>query len=364
MLNSEYQVNYKNEITNKIVDYGLKFISIMSLPLVVIAYFAVEASHCFIIRLIPFILSLTVLIIYLNRSKINIDNKLWIFIASLFVTGIYALVLGLIDMASLWFVVAIIYALFSKTKKLPLHIFLFSLLLIICTGICMYVKNPYIPIDYGFKNCHFACISIRIINFIIIGFLILKILKMFLSTIELYINGILEKNIILEQLNLSVKKEAEHKLGNQILKNDMDKQELDLKYKRKELAEAYSKIMQFNILLSNIKTDILNKKYNEAIVTATANQLHNYNMENFIVKFNEMYSDFRTKLCSKFPQFSTTEVNVCLLITSGLKSAEAAQLLNVTETSIAKYRNRIRKKIGLNNNADIAMHLLDLFGFS
>lgn len=354
---------YISIISAKIINYTIKFISIASIPLSVIAFFAIEKSECLLIKFSPFLFTAIVLAIFFFKKLISINLKSSILIAIFYFVGIYTLLLGLLDMASLWFILAIIFAFYSKSKKLPIIIFSSAFLLTLITGILMISKNPHFPIDYGFKNCQFACVTIRIINFLIIGFLIFKILRMFFETVELYIREITEKNIVLEQLKAIEQKEAEQNLKNQILKSNIEKHQLELYYKRKELTNAFSKILKFNNLLSDIKKEITNQNYKNAIANLSAHQTKNYGVETFILKFNEIYPDFIIKLQENYPQLTETDVKVCVLISAGLKSSEIGNMLNVSETTIGKYRNRIRKKLNLENNADIAAFLFENLKF-
>lgn len=352
---------YKKDIANKIITYGISYITLFAIPLNSITYFAIQQSESIIIRIIPTFFTLAVLGLFFFKNKISIGLKYHIFIVLLFGVGIYTLLLGLLDMASLWLILSIIFAFFDKTKNLPLYIFSSAFVLIAITGILMIFKNPNIPIDYGFENCQFACVSIRIINFLIIGFLIFKILKMFFSTIDLYINEIIDKNIVLEELKISEKNEAEQKFKNQILKNDIEKQELELKYKHKELTNAFSKIIQFNNMLDDLKKELRNKDLEKISLSIKTFQSVNYSLERMIVIFNELYPQFSIKLEESFPQLTETDIKVCILLTSGLKSIEIAQILSVTEATVGKYRNRIRKKLELESNADIVRFLLTKF---
>jgi len=49
----------QHNISDKIINYGLAFIAIISLPLNVIIYFAITNSHCIIIKIMPNLLSLS-----------------------------------------------------------------------------------------------------------------------------------------------------------------------------------------------------------------------------------------------------------------------------------------------------------------
>ncbi len=72
-------------------------------------------------------------------------------------------------------------------------------------------NNEYIPIYYGFENCQFSCVSIRILHFLLIGFQIYYILNLFISTINTNFKTIEDKAIELEKLNISLKNEEKEK---------------------------------------------------------------------------------------------------------------------------------------------------------
>jgi len=167
--------SYQHKIAITIINYGISFITLASFPLIIIAFLAVQKGPFLIIKYIPEILTGLVTTLYFSRNRIQLTTKIKMFVSLLFLTGLYTLLLGLLDMASLWFILAIIFALFDEKKSISLMIFFAAVFFIVITGLLMMFKNPYIPIDYGFKNCQFACVAIRIINFLIIGFLVFKI---------------------------------------------------------------------------------------------------------------------------------------------------------------------------------------------
>jgi len=350
--------DFKQYLTDKIINYGLKFLSLISIPLNIIVYFALINSDYYILRIIPVFFGILLILKFIYRDKFTQFFKLRILVSLTFFTGLYTLLLGLLDMASLWFILSIIFALFDTKKNTAFIIFVIALFFIIATGLLLVLKNPYLPVDYGFENCQFACVSVRIINFLIIGFLIFKILNMFFDTINLYIEEILEKNIVLEQLKATEQKETEQKFINEMLRRDFKRQEAEIKFKRNQLTEATYKVIKFNNALITIKQYIKEKNYSDALRTISLFQSGDFGFESFLHKFNELYPDFIQNLSLRYPQLTKTDIKICVLITAGLKSVEIAEMLNISDISVAKYRNRIRKKLDLEQNADIAQYLL------
>lgn len=196
---------------DKIINTSLLCIAIFALPLNIIIYFALNESEYLFPRLIPPFLGLIGIIAAFFRNKINFTLKSWGLIIFLFIVGCFNLILGLIDTASLWFVLSIIHTLFVAKKNEALIIFFISFLTIFFIGILMMLKNSFIPLNYHFKNCQFACVAVRIIHFLLIGCLIYYILHIFISTIKKNIKDLEEKNIRLNQLNMQLHKEMTEK---------------------------------------------------------------------------------------------------------------------------------------------------------
>jgi signal transduction histidine kinase len=185
----------------------------MAIPLNVIIYFALEYSSTNVIRWLPIIFGITViaLSVFANKLKPSVTSS--ILIADMFFAGMFNLLLGLIDLASLWFVLSIIFVLISKNKKSALIIFVFALMLIIITGVLMMNRNSHFPIKYGFENCQFACVSVRLLHFLLIGYLVYRVLSKFIETIYKNVSEIEEKLVELRKLNDIVVLERDEKIA-------------------------------------------------------------------------------------------------------------------------------------------------------
>lgn len=198
-------------LIRKITFNSIVYVAFMSIPLNVITFFAIEKSEYQIVRIFPPLLGLFVILLAIIRKSINITYTTFLFVSILFLAGSFNLLLGLIDLASLWFLLAIIFTLLTSQRKNALFIFILSFIFILVTGILMMLKNQFIPLDYGFENCQFACVSIRILHFLLIGFLVYYILNIFISTINNNFNIIEEKANQLEILNIALKNEEKEK---------------------------------------------------------------------------------------------------------------------------------------------------------
>lgn len=195
-------------LIDRITNSSIVFIAVMGIPINIITYFALRESQHQFPRYIPALLGLVTVIAAFLREKIPLKQKLWGFIAILFITGCYNLLLGLIDMASLWFVLAIIYALFISEKKEALVLFATSLSAVLVAGILMMTKISFIPLEYKFETCQFACVSVRILHFLMIGSLIYYILDKFYREIRKNLDDLRKQSNDLESVNRVLERES------------------------------------------------------------------------------------------------------------------------------------------------------------
>lgn len=195
-------------LIDRITNNSIVFIAVLGIPINIITYFALQESQYQFPRYIPPILGLVSVIAAFLRGKIPLKPKIFGFIAILFIAGCYTLLLGLIDMASLWFVLAIVYALFISEKKEALILFAMSLLAVLVAGILMMTKISFIPLDYQFESCQFACVSVRILDFLMIGSLIYYILDKFYREIRKNLDDLRKKSTDLENVNRALERES------------------------------------------------------------------------------------------------------------------------------------------------------------
>ena len=83
----------KRRILTKIADFGIVFIALISIPLNVVAYFALKNSQYQLPRTVPLIITIFIIILTIFRRKIKLEIKIWIFISILFTAACYTLFL-------------------------------------------------------------------------------------------------------------------------------------------------------------------------------------------------------------------------------------------------------------------------------
>jgi DNA-binding CsgD family transcriptional regulator len=346
----------KENYVAKIIDFGLVFIAWMSLIINAISFYALQHSEYRIIPWLPVIMAIFLIGLALMRKKIALNIKAGLFILTLISGALFSLSIGLLDIASLWFVAAIIYSIFIDKKK-ALYVFLFSFISMLITGVLIMMKLENFPIDYKFDSCLFACVAIRIVNFFIIGYLIYYLFHIFLSTIDLYVENLSEKNKILGKLNLSLQKQMEEKTKNEHLKISLAIKEKELENKKVELSELTTKMIAFNKVLMEIESCVIQNNLEEAKRIIKYNTYSNYNWERFKYSFEEVYPYFFKNLRSTYSNITDNELKLSAFLLLKLRTKDIAKIMAISENSVSKNRNRLRKKLNIDSQTKLSVFL-------
>ena len=112
-----------NNLNDIISNISILIVAIFSIPLNIIVFFALKESEFQIIRLVPPCFALVSIILALFRNKIEFRTKIWAFIGLMFCTAWFNLLLCLLNLVTLWFIMILVYSLFSLKKRVSLLIF-------------------------------------------------------------------------------------------------------------------------------------------------------------------------------------------------------------------------------------------------
>jgi len=201
----------KRDLINAITDKSILFLAFMSIPLNIIVFLALKESEYLAPRFVVPVFSVLVILLAVFRKKIDYQIKIWTLNIIFFSGAVFTLLLGLLDMASLWFVLTIIYTLFISKKNEAAYVFITGLILMIITGFLLVSKISFVPLKYNFENCHYACVITRIIHYIMVGYLIYYIIGSFIREIRQNIAELKRKALDLERANANLQAEMDEK---------------------------------------------------------------------------------------------------------------------------------------------------------
>lgn len=77
----------------------------------------------------------------------------------------------------------------------------------------------------------------------------------------------------------------------------------------------------------------------------------------FLLRFQEVYSDFMSNFTKKHPNLTTTELTLCAMIFLGFTSKEIAQYTFIAHTSVQKRKNRLRKKLKVDPYTNLYLYI-------
>jgi signal transduction histidine kinase len=200
-----------NDLNDRISNRSILLVAIFSIPLNIIIFFALKESEFQIIRLVPPFFSFIAILLAIFREKINFGFKIWTFIWLMFCTAWFNLLLGLLDLASLWFIMAIIYSLFISQKNQALIVYLLAFISLLVMGIIMIAELSFLPLKYNFENCHYPCVTVRILHFLLISSIIYYIMNLFISTNRSNVRHLQTQAADLQEANKTLQKEMKEK---------------------------------------------------------------------------------------------------------------------------------------------------------
>lgn len=145
--------------------------------------------------------------------------------------------------------------------------------------------------------------------------------------------------------------------------------EHDLRHKSQELSHTTMNLIrkneifidlisQLNKIKENVNgqtpSDKIAKQINLIQKQIQENIEHDDDWHKFEENFDLVYENFLGKLGQSYPQLNITDKRICAYLKMGLSSKEIAPLLNMSVRSVEMTRYRLRKKMGLGHDVNLA----------
>ena len=145
----------------------------------------------------------------------------------------------------------------------------------------------------------------------------------------------------------------------------------ELRHKSEELIRTTLNIVRKNEILLDIKKEVLGISHSiseENLVSLRRKTLrllgqidtnieHDDDLQAFQSTFDSVHHDFFKKLEETYPELNNKEKLLCAYIKMNLLSKEIAPLLNISLRGVEISRYRLRKKLGLEEGANLAEFL-------
>lgn len=150
-----------------------------------------------------------------------------------------------------------------------------------------------------------------------------------------------------------------------------EKLEAEIKYKNQELASATMHLVQKGEILLTVQEAldrILEKSTNPGVKKDIQQLLNLLNSdtkldedwEQFAFHFDQVHVDFLKRLREQFPQLSLNDHKLSAYLRMNLSTKEIAPLMNISVRGVEASRYRLRKKLGLPNDANLTEFMMEV----
>ncbi len=173
----------------------------------------------------------------------------------------------------------------------------------------------------------------------------------------------------LNQQWAALEKEREQQLYEERIRNRNEQLQLDIISKSKQLANSTFNLIRKNEILFQIKGELeqtkndlgarFPEKYYYRLLDLINRQLSdNQDWEVFETNFNLVHDAFFKELKKEFPDLTPGELRLAAYLRMNLSTKEIAPLLNISIRGVENKRYRLRKKLGLDTDANLTDYLL------
>jgi tetratricopeptide (TPR) repeat protein len=164
-----------------------------------------------------------------------------------------------------------------------------------------------------------------------------------------------DKKLFEQRNTLSSMEESNRELREKYLQEKID-------FKNKELTTNTLNLIQKNGIMTEIRESIQeilatskdsNIKFGRLIKLIDYSFSLDKDWDEFKTYFDQVHTEFFTKLKERYPDLSTADFRLCALIKLKLSMKECATVLGISAESVKTARYRLRKKLNLNSEENL-----------
>lgn len=149
------------------------------------------------------------------------------------------------------------------------------------------------------------------------------------------------------------------------------KLENEIRFKNQELATATMHLVQKGEILQTVQQNlhqILQQSTNQAVKKEIQQLLNLLNFDTaldedwdqFAHHFDQVHVDFLKRVRERYPHLSNTDYKLSAYLRMNLSTKEIAPLMNISVRGVEASRYRLRKKLGLSNDANLTDCILNI----
>lgn len=193
------------------------------------------------------------------------------------------------------------------------------------------------------------------------GFVVLLLTILSLGGVTLYFRN----RSLIRQRELARQQQRVAQLEQEKLNMELEQKKMQLEFKNKELTTLAGRLMDRNNFIEQLHLYLDQESGNgqppEIIKNLkkqlSVHQQSNLDVEEFRMYVNEVNRNFYYNLSQHYPMLTEKDKRLCAMLRMNLSIKEIATINRVSENAIRTAKHRLRKKLGLQSDADIQQHL-------
>lgn len=157
--------------------------------------------------------------------------------------------------------------------------------------------------------------------------------------------------------------EKQQELARQRVEAEREKFTLELENKNRELSNAALSLIRKNEALQHLRDGLLQAGNDARALQKLARQIDqhlegDHDWATFEAAFNQVHNDFFKRLLLEYPELTPGDLRLAAYLKLNLSSKEIAPLLNISVRGVENKRYRLRKKLGLQEEANLTEFIL------
>lgn len=138
---------------------------------------------------------------------------------------------------------------------------------------------------------------------------------------------------------------------------------LEIQNKNRELSNAALNLIRKNEALQRLRDELLQVDHTPGALQKLARLIDrnlegDHDWELFEESFNRVHDDFFKRLMQEFPDLTPGDLRLAAYLKMNLSSKEIAPLLNISVRGVENKRYRLRKKLGLPEDANLTEYIM------
>ncbi|MEH0152558.1 response regulator [Limibacter armeniacum] len=171
---------------------------------------------------------------------------------------------------------------------------------------------------------------------------------------------------LIARINTALRIREQHEAIKELLRSEIELKNRKLSTTSMLIVEKNGLLQDFHTSLQELERKIDNPKEDIGLeLKALRKRVYNHididsSWDTFKMHFDEVHPDFFNAITDKCGDLSHKDLKLCAYLKLGMDNKQIAQLLNITPASTRTALFRLKKKMGLDEEANLRVEIMDL----